>query len=478
MKQYIAATALCLMAVSPIFAQQTRRIMTVTTKDGKQVEYKVNSVQNVTFTNQELETLKNQVAFGKQLTALDKVTMLETEDDYVFNLYAATDAETETQADGDATATPVLTITMPKTLMGEELTFGTDEAKGVKVAYNGEEQTLAGTVQTRFNKSNVIITLEAETPDYTDLRCKWNKAYSQVYEASNTIKVTNVSEIGEFNVASALVLNPATTGAATTFAFGDATATDAKGLLEGKVGVQVGITASKLYNGIIDMAEDVDSYTFKYIDYATRIVYDKVKSGTITTAKDNDGNLYIKISATMDDNRTVELEYYGATTAVESLDDMIPAAVAENEYKYYNSDGAVSLSKKLGTCYVDSYKGKTIFYFIPEGDSKAESKSYNNVVQIEVKDDVINKGKFDLETMEGDEYFFFKYQAIQVGSPALGTEYKSVGKVGTFEIKKGDDDVYEFSIDITNRYKSSWGNSIAGDNTRVVLNYKGTFEQY
>lgn len=474
MKQYIAATALCLMAASPIFAQQTRRIMTVTTKNGQTVEYKVNSVQNVTFTNQTLEALKNQVAFGKELTYIDKVTMLQTEDAYVFNLYAAA-GETETQS--EAAATPVLTITMPQALMGEELTFGTDEAKGVKVAYNGEEQTLAGTVQARFNKSNVIITLEAETPDYTDLRCKWNKTYSQVYEASNTIKVTNVSEIGTFNVASALVLNPSTTGAATTFGFGDATATDAKGLLEGKVGVQLGITASKLYNGTINMVDDADSYTFKYIDYATRIVYDKVKSGIITTAKDNDGNVYVKINATMDDNRTIELEYYGATTEVESLDDMIPAAVDEkkNEFRFYNADGDVTETKEIVNAYIDASSTYTILYLCHDGVSKFSSQRY----ELKIDEKWFNAGEINLGEMNSTDLFKFKCSYWTLYSEAECHQWGNVPTNGTFTATRDDAGNYEVTLEVTNKYNNPGMHyENKGDNTKVVLHYKGTAEKY
>lgn len=78
MKKYILA-AFCLAAMLPSFAQ-TKRVMTVIQKDGTQKEYKVNSVQNVTFTDVEYTTLKNQWAFNDDIKDLTKVTMLETAD--------------------------------------------------------------------------------------------------------------------------------------------------------------------------------------------------------------------------------------------------------------------------------------------------------------------------------------------------------------------------------------------------------------
>ena len=337
MKKYIATAALCLATVLPTFAQ-TRRVMTVHQKDGTTKVYKVNSIENVTFTDEALATLRNQWAYNDDVKDLSKVTMLDANGSYEFALYGS-----------DNDTKPVFKLTIPQSLMGQEITLGSDNAQDVKVAYNGETPKLTGTLQARFDKfkKNVTITLEAETADYSDLRCKWsNGAFTQIYTATNSIKTTNVNDVKTYDVASALVLNPATVGAATTFAFGDVEATTADGLLAGKIGVAVSISASKLYNGTIDLAADADSYTLKYIDYATRVTYEKVKAGTITTAKDKDGKLYIKINATFDDNRTIELEYYGATTAVESLEGMTPAVVS-NSYKLYNPDGSILINQDI-----------------------------------------------------------------------------------------------------------------------------------
>ena len=467
MKKYIATAALCLATVLPTFAQ-TRRVMTVHQKDGTTKVYKVNSIENVTFTDEALATLRNQWAYNDDVKDLSKVTMLDANGSYEFALYG-----------NDNDTKPVFELTIPQSLMGQEITLGSDDAQDVKVAYNGETPKLTGTLQARFDKfkKNVTITLEAETADYSDLRCKWsNGAFTQIYTATNSIKTTNVNDVKTYDIASALVLNPATTGAATIFAFGDVEATTADGLLAGKIGVAVSISASKLYNGTIDMVADANSYTLKYIDYATRITYDKVKAGTITTAQDKDGKLYIKINATFDDNRTVELEYYGTAATVESLDGMIPAAVAANEYKYYNSDGAVSLNKELGTSYIDEYKGNYTFYFIPEGESKTSS----NRVVLKVSQDLINAGEVSIADLGDTPIFDLKFTAggMQLQSTAAGHGYGNTPNNGTLKIVKDDNDNYEVSLEIANRYKSPWGSSIAGDNTKLVLNFQGKLEKY
>lgn len=469
MKKYIATAALCLATVLPTFAQ-TRRVMTVHQKDGTTKVYKVNSIENVTFTDEALATLSNQWAYNDDVKNLSKVTMLDANGSYVFALYGS-----------DSDTKPVFELTIPQSLMGQKITLGSDDAQDVKVTYNGETPKLTGTLQARFDKSkkNVTIKLEAETADYSDLRCTWaNGAFTQIYTATNSIKTTNVNDVKTYNIASALVLNPATVGAATTFAFGDVKATTADGLLAGKIGVAVSISASKLYNGTIDLATDADSYTLKYIDYATRVTYEKVKAGTITTAKDKDGKLYIKINATFDDNRTIELEYYGVTTAVESLDGMTPAVVS-NSYKYYNADGDVAINRTIGQSYYKEYKGNTTFYFIPKDGSKTDS--YNRV-ELKVSSDLINAGEIQLASLAANtstSVFDLKlnssYMLLQ--SYAAGHGYGNIPNNGTLTITKDESGNYTISLDVRNKYSNNYTEN-GGDNTRLVLDFKGSVEKY
>lgn len=464
MKKYIATAALCLAAVLPTFAQ-TRRVMTVHQKDGTTKVYKVNSIKNVTFTDEALATLNNQWAYNDNVKYLSKVTMLDANGSYVFALYGS-----------DSDTNPVFELTIPQSLMGQKITLGSDDTQDVKVTYNDETPKLTGTLQANFGKfkKNVTITLEAETADYSDLRCKWtNGAFTQIYSATNSIKTTNVNDVKTYGVASALVLNPATVGAATTFAFGDVKATTADGLLAGKIGVAVSISASKLYNGTIDLAADADSYTLKYIDYATRVTYEKVKAGTITTAKDKDGKLYIKINATFDDNRTIELEYYGATTTVESLDGMTPAVVS-NSYKLYNADGRIL--KKQDICKVLLKQKNNIYTFYLYG-GEFSSKYGSEKVTLQVDESFINAGTINLAKLKDGDNFQVKYSDIQLYSP----DAKYGGSAltpdnGTFSIKKDAAGNYEISLDVVNTYTSA---TLSGGNKeRLVFNYNGAVGAY
>lgn len=465
MKKYIATAALCLATVLPTFAQ-TRRVMTVHQKDGTTKVYKVNSIENVTFTDEALATLSNQWAYNDDVKDLSKVTMLDANGSYVFALYGS-----------DSDTKPVFELTIPQSLMGQKITLGSDDAQDVKVAYNGETPKLTGTLQARFGKfkKNVTISLEAETADYSDLRCQWNSAFTQIYSATNSIKTTNVNDVKTYDVASALVLNPATVGAATTFAFGDVKATTADGLLAGKIGVAVSISASKLYNGTINLAADADSYTLKYIDYATRVTYEKVKAGTITTAKDKDGKLYIKINATFDDNRTIELEYYGATTAVESLDGMTPAVVS-NSYKLYNPDGSPLINKDI--CKVLFKQKNNIYTFYLYG-GEFSSKYSGEKVTLQVDESFINAGTINLAELKDGDNFQVKYSDVQLYSPdAKYGGFNNTPDNGTLSIKKDAAGNYEISLDVVNTYTNAMTPNGAGNKERLVFNYNGAVEAY
>lgn len=465
MKKYIATAVLCLATVLPTFAQ-TRRVMTVHQKDGTTKVYKVNSIENVTFTDEALATLSNQWAYNDDVKDLSKVTMLDANGSYVFALYGS-----------DSDTKPVFELTIPQSLMGQKITLGSDDAQDVKVAYNGETPKLTGTLQARFGKfkKNVTISLEAETADYSDLRCQWNSAFTQIYSATNSIKTTNVNDVKTYDVASALVLNPATVGAATTFAFGDVKATTADGLLAGKIGVAVSISASKLYNGTIDLATDADSYTLKYIDYATRVTYEKVKAGTITTAQDKDGKLYIKINATFDDNRTIELEYYGATTAVESLEGMTPAVVS-NSYKLYNPDGSPLINKDI--CKVLFKQKNNIYTFYLYG-GEFSSKFSSEKVTLQVDESFINAGTINLAELKDGDNFQVKYSDVQLYSPdAKYGGFNNTPDNGTFSIKKDAAGNYEISLDVVNTYTNAMTPNGAGNKERLVFNYNGAVEAY
>lgn len=468
MKKIIAAAALMLMAATSMTAQ-TKRVMTVVKKDGSTIQYKVNSVERVTFTDVTLPSLRNQIALDDDVQGLTKATLLDKGN---YNELALYTAEADT-----ANAVPTLRIVIAKDLMGQQLTLGADSQEDVAVYYKGQQASLQGTLQVRFGRTGqVVVNLETETADYSDLRCRYAANYTQVYSATNTLTLEKAGTAASTDILSAFVVKPATTGAATTFAFGDGKGNVPDSLQKGTMAVAVSISASKLYGDTIDMATDKDSYTFKYYDYAKREVYDKVTAGTIVSKQDAEGNLYLHLEATLDDGRQVSVDYYGPVTEAESLDAMTPAPVAANEYKYYNADGELTIDRQIGTSYIDTdSQGNTTFYLIPEGESKYSSYK----VQLKVSADLINVGEVKLAELNTTCTFDLKFQlgGMQLQSEAAGHGFGNKPDNGTMTVTKGDDGTYDITVDVLNHYASRW-NPNGGDNTHLVLHYTGTFEQY
>ena len=158
----------------------------------------------------------------------------------------------------------------------------------------------------------------------------------------------------------------------------------------------------------------------------------------------------MSLEAVLEDGRTVSLSYFGTFAAAESLDEIIPSVVAENEYKYYNSDGELSITRQLGTSYMKENNGNFTFYLIPEGDDKT---SYDRV-EIKVGSDLINAGEIDLANIGKEKVFDIKYKAggIQLQSYAASYGYGNMPNNGTLTVSKDDNDMYEILLDVTNNY--------------------------
>lgn len=462
---------LCLLAMNTAFAQTTKRTMTVVGKDGTEVKYRVNDVERVKFSETTYD-LNNQWANSNETNAVGTVNMLDEGDVYTFFVYTSTEVTAASENDYD------LKISLPKSLMGQNIDLAVDDNENVVVADAEKKSYGKGTLCVKFDKfqKNVTISLDAEN-QADDLLCEYSGVFGKTYEAANTmsVKTTKSETATEWAAASAFVVKPANVGDATNFAFGDAEAAEPLGLLGGKVGVWLSVSASKLNGGTIDMANDADSYTFRYIDYTTHNVYDKVASGTITTAEGYDGREYVSVNATLDDGTVVSVSYYGNPTVTESLDAMIPSAVEENEYKYYNADGNLSLTRELGTSYVDDYKGNLTFYLIPDGDTKYSSDK----VVIKVESGFVNAGEISLAEVDNEKVFDIKYTAggMQLQSYAAGYGYGNIPNNGTMTITKDDNGVYDIQLDVTNSYHNNYTEK-GGDGTRLVVHYKGTFEAY
>ena len=80
---------LCLMAMGASYAQTTKRIMTVQQKDGTKVEYKVDNVERVSFSDKVYADLNNQWAFNEEVNPVNTVLFAESGEYSSFMLYSA-----------------------------------------------------------------------------------------------------------------------------------------------------------------------------------------------------------------------------------------------------------------------------------------------------------------------------------------------------------------------------------------------------
>lgn len=460
-------TMLCLAAMTMASAQTTKRIMTVVQKDGTTKEYKVDNVERVKFSEKTYADLSNQWDLNGDVNTVGTVILAEDGDKYTFRLFTS-------ESVGASLDSYDLLVQMPVALMGQDVNLA--DAEGVTVADASQKVYKTGTVKVKFDKfqKNVTVSLEAEN-DGDELRCEYTGAFGRTYAATNSFEVVSGDNGETYNVASAFCVQPASVGEATNFAFSNVEAQTPADFLGANVAVWVSVSASKLYNGTVDMVADAGSYTFRYIDYATRTVYEKVQEGTITTAQGYNGQTYVCVEAVLEDGTQVRLSYFGKVNDTESLDAIIPSIVDENQYKYFNSDGDVSIERNLGTSYVEDYKGNLTFYLIPDGDTKYSSEK----VQIKVEQGFVNVGEIKLAEVDDTKVFDIKFSngGIQLQSYAAGYGYGNIPNNGTLTVSKDDDGVYDIKLDVTNSYHNKYTET-GGDNTRLVLHYHGTPEAY
>lgn len=458
----VATVFFCLFAMTQVMAQQTKNIMTVVGKDGKQTVYKVDDVERVFFSERTLTDLSNQWAINEHTGDIGSVVMTEGIEDYVFRMYSAETASSEAD----------VTVTMPKALIGEEVPVGGEN--GASVVFAGYDGQLTGKVKVKFDKfvKNVTVSVVAESGS-DDIRCEYSGAFGRTYESANTMTVGDATT----TVASAFCMQPANVGEATSFAFGDVTAETPADMQNCTKALWISISAAKLNNGSFDMATDADSYTFRYIDYTTRTVYTKVTAGTVTTHSDSFGNAYVVVDATLEDGTQVSVDYLGSPVQVSSLDDMIPLAVDNKQLKYYNADGEMTLERKIGMALISVSGTETTFYLYPEDASSKYSSE--NRIQLKVGESLVNAGEVQLANLAKTDIFDFRFNAIQLQSNASGHNYGNEPNNGTLSISRSDDGTYDIYIEVTNNYNNpGMGYVNKGDNTKVIAHYKGTFEAY
>ncbi len=453
---------------------ETQQVMTVVKTDGTEVSYDVSSVERVVFEEAELPeptTLNNQYQylFDSNVHSIGSVVMLQEDGGYRFYIYNK--AGIVDASDSDAAFTLWLASSaMGQTLNIEEaLTAGT-----LRITNNiidaGVQPT--GTLTAKFGRigTQVEISLESQYAG-CDFRAAYNGAYTETYSASGLFSVTPAEGTATEESVGSVLRIPGTAGASVNFALGSVEAATASDYLSDDYAVWFSVSASKAYNGDVDLATEKDSYTFRLFDYATGTYDEAVASGTITTRQSTDGRVLIKLNATMESGVVVTAEYYGAVTDVESLDGMIPTPVAPNEFTYTNQGGTASSPVAITSVKAVVDGDYTTFYFLSEGNT--DTSDQWTVPYFKVANSLIGKGVLSVADLN-DNYgsWELKYLSYNPKAPtsANAAPYSNQYNNGTFSVSV-DNGIYTIYVNITNSYTSMYSGS--GDKTNLTINYKG-----
>lgn len=280
-------------------------------------------------------------------------------------------------------------------------------------------------------------------------------------------------------IPSMLRVLPVAAGDPTQFAFGTVEATDAGGLQAGAYGVWLTVSAAKIYNGEVNLAEEKNSYSLTLVKYNPEgdpVVLENVESGTLSTKINNKNNkVTIALTAVFDNGTAITADYTGLPTDVESVAAVIPEKQYGNELYYYDLNGneqktTVEGAKKS----YSSYTGKTTYRFDLSNEFNNDSYEARLVLDASISDE-LSDGEEHIIDMAATEGWEFKYGSIQLyNTPDSDSSkpYKNQADNGTLKIKTGDDGSIEVFIDITNSYTNYSGPHT--DPQRVILNYVGT----
>ncbi len=435
-------------------------------KNGLVETFQVKDIDYVAFEEVVPVRLNNQYMGATAIHNIGSAVREQVEGGYRFALYAATGVTTMAE-------NPLLDIFVADAFIGKTLDLSTmtDAEATLTLAGAPEYTSLMGTLRVGYDKfgNNLIVSLEAETETHQDIRAAYTGGFTTAYSADGTFRVTTIGgDIDEGLVGSFFRMAATEVGGATHFALGIPKTDTPAGFSAGDYALWVSLSPSALYNGTLDLESATGSYTIKLMDYAAGLVVEGAIVGTLTTRSTDDGNVYIAVKATMSDGTMVETEFFGKPSDVESLDGMIPEKKEVNEYVYYNADG------KVATQYVVSSVTRTTtgrglyeFRFVSNEDG-----SYN-CPRLTVAPELVNAGAIDLANLQPNT-FQIKYNMFQLYSP--DGDYRHIPTNGTMTITRDDAGNYTFHFDALNDYYTtqSGSTSYGGDNTRLVITYKGS----
>ena len=264
-------------------------------------------------------------------------------------------------------------------------------------------------------------------------------------------------------------------GNPTLFGFGTVAATAAEDLTTGEYGVYISLSASKVYNGDVDLATEKDSYTVKLVKYTeggAEYILDEVTEGTLSTSLNSKTRkVTLTLDAVMKDGTAVTAKYEGVPADVESIEAMVPAIQYSNVGYYYDADGkesVVNIEKKKKK--YSSYSKATTFTFVFDGYLGGQDEA-----TLVIPDAIFESGETEFNLPEANGWQFKLGYMIQLYGPTGNADrdkYSNVADNGKMKVKKIDDNTYELFIEVQNYYNNYMGTHL-GTPQKVIINYSG-----
>lgn len=304
------------------------------------------------------------------------------------------------------------------------------------------------------------------------------KVNFSVVEYNFTITPAEGEMVAYATVPSLLRVLPSETGASTLLGFGNVEGATAEEITAGEYGVYLSVSASKIYTGEFDLAENGDSYILKVVKYTeggAEYVLDEVASGKLST-KFNQKNrkVTLELDAVMSDGTAIAAKYEGVPTDVESIEGIVPSKKYGNEAFYYNADGKESQANIASVSMrYSSYSSATTFTFTFEGYLGGQTEA-----TLMIPDAVFESGQEEFSLPETNGWQFKLGYFIQLFGKTGNEDrdkYSNVADNGTMKAKKNEDGSYELFIEIQNYYDNYVGTH-QGTPEKVILNYVGVIE--
>ena len=263
-------------------------------------------------------------------------------------------------------------------------------------------------------------------------------------------------------------------GGSPVIVIGDAVATDAEGMRQGRYALEVSLAGNRFKNGAVDLSE-TDSYSITLYDYAegkTKEITSHYK-GHVTTLADpekNGENIYINIDFDAEAGTHFTTEYFGPLTTVDNLDGLTPQIAETNNVILTNDKGVQTLNQEITSMQVRESNDGTVYLYMMTDSTRPDDSMLTPCIQVSPAH--INAGTLSLPELK--EQWSVSFKTINVAYAK--TEWHPAITNGTLSVSKGDDGKWDVTVDLKNEYNNM--GSLSGDGTALTIHYAGEASAY